>query len=101
MKIIDVAGPSIKQLKDSEPAAKAEEAKKRARKDGQGAQSDRVEISDQSRLATKAQGVVKATPEVRTERVEALKAQVESGEYEVDPDKVAEKIVDEHLSELT
>lgn len=100
MKVIDVAGLSIKQLKDSEPASKTEEAKKRARKDGQSAQSDRVEISDHSRLATQAQGVVKATPEIRTEMVEALKAQVESGQYKVDPDKVAEKMVDEHLFEL-
>jgi negative regulator of flagellin synthesis FlgM len=53
-----------------------------------------------SRLAAKAKAATEAAPEVRVEKVDALKAQINAGDYKVDPDKVAQKLVEEHLSEL-
>ncbi len=47
----------------------------------------------------KAFDIAKATPEIREERVAALKAQIQSGQYQVDPGKIADGIAREALLE--
>ena len=44
---------------------------------------------------------ISAEPEVRSDRVAELKGQIKSGEYEVDPQKLAGKILVESLREDT
>ena len=44
--------------------------------------------------------VLNATPDVRTEKVEALKKQVESGQYEVNSNSLAEKMLKEFLFDM-
>jgi len=60
----------------------------------------RVELSEQSKGAQKAADVARKTPEVRWEKVEALREKIAAGEYHVDPQDVADKIVKHLLSEL-
>jgi flagellar biosynthesis anti-sigma factor FlgM len=47
------------------------------------------------RLILKAREVVYRTPEVRPEKVAELKEAIEAGTYEIDTEKVADKIIDE------
>ena len=61
--------------------------------------SDRVELSSGSRDAMKMQEIIQSTPSERTEMVEKLKAQIESGEYSVDSREVAGKMLLNLLSE--
>ncbi|MBI5575322.1 MAG: flagellar biosynthesis anti-sigma factor FlgM [Deltaproteobacteria bacterium] len=57
--------------------------------------ADKVDLSGKAREIRELAGIVNSLPEVRTEKVEGIKAKVDSGEYVVDTDKVAEKIIDE------
>lgn len=61
--------------------------------------ADRVELSTSSLDVQKMKGILKDTPEVRQDRVQELKAQIERGEYKVDPYKVADKLLMNLLSE--
>lgn len=61
--------------------------------------SDRVELSAGSMDVQKIQEVLQQTPDVRTEQVEALKARVDSGEYQVEPQQVADRMLADLLPE--
>jgi len=98
MKITDQYNPALRQIKETESSAKAKAAK--AKKEGAQAAGDKVELSSLAKDVSKARTQVDKTPDIRASKVEALKEKVSSGEYKVDPDKVAQKMVDEHLSEL-
>jgi len=58
---------------------------------------DKVDLSSQSKEMKKIADALAATPDVRAEKVEALKKQVESGQYQVNSDAVAEKMLKEFL----
>jgi len=58
---------------------------------------DKVDLSSQSKELNKISEALAAAPDVRAEKVEALKKQVESGQYQVDSDTVAEKMIKEFL----
>lgn len=58
---------------------------------------DRVVISDAARAIQEASGKIGDQDGIRAEKVEALKDQVASGTYRVDPQKVAEKMIKESL----
>lgn len=58
---------------------------------------DKVVISDAARAIQEASGKIGDQEGIRAEKVEALKGQVASGTYQVDPQKVAEKMIRESL----
>jgi negative regulator of flagellin synthesis FlgM len=58
---------------------------------------DKVDLSSQSKEMNKISEALAAAPDVRAEKVEALKKQVESGQYQVNSDAVAEKMIKEFL----
>jgi len=60
----------------------------------------RVELSEQSKGAQKAADIARKTPEVRREKVKALKEKIAAGKYQVDGKDVADKMVKHLLSEL-
>ena len=77
---------------------KAERDSGRAGRSSAGSASskgDRVSVSNTARLHTEAMRAANEAPDVRREKVEALKAKVEAGEYTIDPHKVAAKIIEE------
>lgn len=61
--------------------------------------SDRVQLSASSIDVQKMKMIIQDTPAVRMDRVQALKQQIESGEYQVDPYRVADKMLMNLLSE--
>lgn len=63
-------------------------------------QTDQVEISRKTRDAQKVQEVLKTTPDVRADKVEALKEKVQKGEYKVDSKKVASAMLSNLLQDL-
>lgn len=54
---------------------------------------DRVELSSSSVDVQKIHEILQQTPDVRADRVRALKQQIENGEYNVDPYKVADHML--------
>lgn len=57
-----------------------------------------VEISENAKLMKRAAEVAHGAPDVRAEKVGALKKAVREGKYQVDSEKVADRLVDEHLN---
>ncbi len=57
------------------------------------AATDRVELSTSSADIQKMKEILQETPNVRMEKVQALKEQIERGEYQVDPHRVADKML--------
>lgn len=55
--------------------------------------ADQLELSNRAEEMKAARAALAETPEVRAQRVAELKAQVQAGTYQVDPDKVAERIL--------
>jgi negative regulator of flagellin synthesis FlgM len=62
--------------------------------------SDRVELSPQSRDMKKIHEILAATPEIRTEKVAALKQAIAEGTYKVKAEDIAEKMIQEFVLEL-
>ncbi len=58
------------------------------------------EISTQAKDMAKAKSVAASAPEVREERIAELKRRIESGEYKVNAEAVADKMVDDHLAAM-
>ncbi|MBN2853888.1 MAG: flagellar biosynthesis anti-sigma factor FlgM [Clostridia bacterium] len=56
--------------------------------------SDQVQISDEAKSIDKLIQKAKSSESDRTEKVEALKRQIEDGSYKVDSQKLAEKMID-------
>ncbi len=63
-------------------------------------QDDRVSLSHASREMQTAKDAVAATSDIRQEKVDAIKQSIESGDYEIDPGKIAEKMVGSMVNEL-
>ena len=55
--------------------------------------ADQLELSSRAEEMKAARAALAETPEVRAQRVAELKAQVQAGTYQVDTDKVAERIL--------
>ena len=61
--------------------------------------TDRVVLSAGSLEVQKAKEIIEQTPEVRADRVQALKEEISRGEYRVDPYRLADKMMGTLLSE--
>ncbi|MEX2356565.1 MAG: flagellar biosynthesis anti-sigma factor FlgM [Thermaerobacterales bacterium] len=55
---------------------------------------DAVEVSGQAREAGSLAETISGLPDIRTELVGRLKAEIQEGRYQVDPEAVAEKIME-------
>ncbi len=88
MKIHELPGIGVEQLQASQAGGAASP---------EGV--DVIHLSPQARLMQKASLVVAETPEIRAEKVMALKDSVEHGTYQVDSRKIADKLISEMLAE--
>ncbi len=61
---------------------------------------DKVEISSQSRDLKKIQDVLAMTPDVRTEKVSALKKAIDEGTYQIKAEDIADKMLKEMILEI-
>lgn len=62
------------------------------------ATGDRVSVSPQARLYTEAYAAATSAPEIRQDKVAALKEQVANGTYAMDSRKIAEKLLQSEIS---
>jgi len=60
-------------------------------------QTDKVEISQAGADIIKAKEAVKNSPDVRADKVEQVKREIDDGSYKVKEEKVAEKIIHENI----
>jgi negative regulator of flagellin synthesis FlgM len=56
-----------------------------------------AEISEKGKEFAKAKAVANEAPDVREDKIAALKARIAEGKYKVDADAIADRMVDEHL----
>lgn len=56
---------------------------------------DRVDISARAADIDAVREIIAGLPEVRADKVEALRLQIQDGTYKVDPDHIAEKLLTE------
>lgn len=58
--------------------------------------SARAEISSKAKEFSKAKAVADAAPDVREDRVADLKKRINSGQYKIDADAIADRMFEEH-----
>ncbi len=73
---------------------------KKATKPSGGSFSDKLEISQKGQDYRVAKQVVSQTPDVREDKVNQIKRQIESGSYNIDMTEVADKVVNRYFDEL-
>ena len=62
--------------------------------------TEKVDLSNKAKDIQKIKQVLDQTPEVRDEKVKELKRQIESGNYAIDPGKIADKMLGESLIDI-
>jgi negative regulator of flagellin synthesis FlgM len=62
---------------------------------GNGISTDRVQLSKDYQDLAQAQKTITGSGEIRTDKVQAIKDQIQSGTYQIKPGEIAEKMVDE------
>lgn len=60
--------------------------------------TDAVQVSSAARLVAVAQEALAVVPDVRMEKVEAIKSQLDADSYNPDGEAVAEGLIKEHLA---
>ena len=60
--------------------------------------TDNVAISTRAKDAAKAKELASSAPDVDEAKIARLKAAIQSGGYKVDAEKIADRLVDEHLN---
>lgn len=107
MRISNEAARGAEQSRESSKTGKTsdvtESKSKRSGSKEKSAQiesSDKVQVSSRGKDVAKAKAIAMSTPDVDEEKVEKLRAQIQSGSYKVDSDKVADKMVDHHLETM-
>ncbi len=62
---------------------------------GNGVSSDQVQLSKNYQDLAQAQKAITGADQVRTEKVAQIKSQLESGNYQINPSKIAGQMLDE------
>lgn len=57
--------------------------------------TDRIEISPKGKELAEMIAIAKQLPDIRTDKVNAIKESIDAGNYNIDPLKIAEKILSE------
>ncbi len=97
MKITDIRGSGVEHLQPGQNGAVGRQGGSRAGAASPG--SDNISLSSQARLLQKASQVIAQTPEVRAEKVAAIKNAVQNGTYQVDSRQVANSMIAQMLQE--
>lgn len=61
---------------------------------------ERVDLSNKAKDIQKIKQVLDQTPEVRDEKAQELKRQIENGSYVIDPGRIADKMLGESLIDI-
>ena len=92
--------PAAAQAKKAQRSEKAEAAagQKETRVSSEARESARAEISTKAKEMSLAKKLAQSAPDIREEKVQTLKDQIAQGKYEVNPEAIADRMVDEHLA---
>lgn len=91
---------SVNHIGSFHKVDQGQEAAKRKAQDQQDAQSaEQIDLSPRAQDIAKVQQVLAATPDVRSSRVEELKAAIEAGTYRVSSQDVAESVLRQNILE--
>jgi len=103
-KILGAGNPYAQGLVDrseeSSSATKVERVKAKLKSASDSPSGDRVSLSDDAKLVAQAVKEAAGSSDVRVDRVEALKQQVQSGTYQPDSRKIAQKLIDSEIEFL-
>jgi negative regulator of flagellin synthesis FlgM len=86
-------------IKTEKVQVRKSEGSAAARAENAALPTDRVVLSAGSLEVQKAKDILDQTPDVRADRVQALKEEIARGEYQVDPYRLADKMMGSLLSE--
>lgn len=86
---IDLNGISLNGMEREDKTKKTG-----AKPAGAGNVEDKASLSTDTLSLSSLEAKVQGTPEVRNDRVEALRQAIQNGEYEVDPQKIAHAILE-------
>lgn len=75
-------------------AYRKQEVSKEQMKAGKTSKNDELRLSDTAKDYQIAMNAIKNVPDIRQEKVEAIKAQIKSGTYVIDAGKIAEKMLE-------
>jgi|Deesub1362B_J571_1020462.scaffolds.fasta_scaffold00226_31 negative regulator of flagellin synthesis FlgM len=95
MKIYDKRFPEGKELTSGVNKVTGTENLKGNKPVKRTSTNDKVDISERAKEIAKLMEEVKSLPEVREDRVRELKALIEAGGYQIDPRKIAERLIEE------
>ena len=63
------------------------------------ASDDSVEISSEALNLKDMEAAAMNTSEIREEKISAIKAQIDSGTYQISPERIAQQLIDESIRE--
>lgn len=90
---IDLTQATASQIA-SEPSSKPVSAQNVNVSDVAG--EDRTTLSSSRQSLSALVSTAMSSPEIRQDRVDSLKQAINSGQYELDPEKIATSMIDEH-----
>ncbi len=103
MKISKVDDASLQMIQQYQKADRADKVEDRASEKAAAANlvpEEKVNLSTTAKDVQTLSNAISKLPDVREERVQALKDQIEKGTYKVDAEKTAEKMVGESLLDI-
>lgn len=80
--------------KETEAARKNDAPSDKASTETKGASPDSVSLSQKAQSLARIEAELKSLPEVDQARVDEIKARIEDGSYQVDLEKLAQKMLD-------
>jgi negative regulator of flagellin synthesis FlgM len=64
---------------------------------GDSISKDEVVLSPEAKQIQKAKELIDSLPDIREEKVAEIRARIEAGEYQIDGEKIASKMIEESL----
>lgn len=100
MKVSETRNQLHELLQQQQAAEKTSQGRENRSVSGSVAPEEKVTLSERAREIQQVRQAVEALPDVREEKVDELKERIASGEYRVDGEKVAEKMIGESLLDI-
>jgi negative regulator of flagellin synthesis FlgM len=91
---IDLFNSAASELSSERASQKA--TAENAAKSGQPQAEDRATLTSDSASVGSLVSTALSSPEVRQDKVDSLKQAISSGQYELNPGKIAKSIIDDH-----
>lgn len=95
MKIYNNKPPHLQDLSQNVQKPSNPESKEASQASAKSSSADRVNISSKAREIAELMSVLSQMPDVRAEKVAEIKKAIESGNYNINPAKIAESILNE------